>query len=339
MSRIRPVPPDQAGPPSGAHAVKAVAHVHSEWSDDASWPLSRIAATFSRRGCRVVLMSEHSRGFTDAEWDDYRQACADASTDRVVLVPGIEYGDEDNVVHIPVWGQAPFFGDALQIGDLLKQATAAGGTAVWAHPWRRAAWQRCEPSWWDYLGAVEVWNRKYHGIAPNPDSLALARQHTAAQFVALDPHTRRQLFPLSLSCRCRVRPPAGRCPTVIRCTARCTTAASPPGRSGWHSAGPPQGPPRRPCACWREPGRQPHAWWPDPGARVSPPRPGPRRLQFRAAWSRSPAGGCRGGCAAPGIPGCPPPGPPHGPGSAGTSRGGPDRGRSSPSAPPATVRS
>ena len=28
------------------HTVRAAAHVHSEWSDDASWPLSRIAATF-----------------------------------------------------------------------------------------------------------------------------------------------------------------------------------------------------------------------------------------------------------------------------------------------------
>jgi hypothetical protein len=192
MSGIRPAPPGRGD------ALKAVAHVHSEWSDDASWPLSRIAATFARRGYRVVLMSEHSRGFTAAKWDDYRQACADASTDRVRLVPGIEYGDEDNVVHIPVWGQVPFFGDAPQIGSLLKQATEAGGTAVWAHPWRRAAWQRCEPSWWEHLGAVEVWNRKYDGIAPNRDSLALARQHDAAQFVALDLHTRHQLFPLSL---------------------------------------------------------------------------------------------------------------------------------------------
>lgn len=193
MSRTPPVPP------GAAQAVKAVAHVHSEWSDDASWPLSRIAATFSRRGYHVVLMSEHSRGFTAAKWDDYRQACADASTDRIRLVPGIEYGDEDNVVHIPVWGPVPFFGDAPQIADLLKQATTAGGTAVWAHPWRRAAWQRCEPSWWDYLGAVEVWNRKYDGIAPNRDSLALAGEHTAARFVSLDLHTRRQLFPLSMS--------------------------------------------------------------------------------------------------------------------------------------------
>ena len=68
MSGIRPEPPGRG------RAVKAVAHVHSEWSDDASWPLSRIAATFSRRGYHVVLMSEHSRGFTAAKWDDYRQA-------------------------------------------------------------------------------------------------------------------------------------------------------------------------------------------------------------------------------------------------------------------------
>jgi hypothetical protein len=193
MSQVQPTPLGH-----GRRQVKAVAHVHSEWSDDATWPLSRIAATFARRGCQVVLMSEHSRGFTAAKWDDYRQACADASTDRVLLVPGIEYGDEDDVIHIPVWGQVPFFGDAPPTGDLLKKAADAGGTAVWAHPWRRAAWQRCDPAWWEYLGAVEVWNRKYDGIAPNRDSLGLARQNGVAPFVALDLHSRRQLFPLSL---------------------------------------------------------------------------------------------------------------------------------------------
>jgi hypothetical protein len=193
MSQVHPAPPGHGG-----RQVKAVAHVHSEWSDDGTWPLRRIAATFSRRGCQVVLMSEHSRGFTAAKWDDYRQACADASTDRVLLVPGIEYGDEDDVVHIPVWGQVPFFGDTPPTRDLLKQVADAGGTAVWAHPWRRAAWQRCDPAWWEDLGAVEVWNRKYDGIAPNRDSLGLARQNGAAPFVALDLHTRRQLFPLSL---------------------------------------------------------------------------------------------------------------------------------------------
>ena len=46
------------------HTARAVAHVHSQWSYDASWSLSRIAAVFSRMHYSVVLMSEHSRGFT-----------------------------------------------------------------------------------------------------------------------------------------------------------------------------------------------------------------------------------------------------------------------------------
>ncbi len=174
------------------------AHVHSEWSDDASWPLSRIAATFGRCGYNVVLMSEHSRGFSAAKWQEYIEACATASGRRVTLVPGIEYGDTDDVVHIPVWGRLPFFGEAPRIGDLLAQVTEADGTAVWAHPWRRDAWQRLEPSWCQHLRGVEVWNRKYDGIAPNPRSLELSRGEGMPALVALDFHTRRQLFPLSL---------------------------------------------------------------------------------------------------------------------------------------------
>jgi hypothetical protein len=181
-----------------ARAVRAAAHVHSEWSDDASWPLGRIAAAFGRRGYRVVLMCEHSRGFTAAKWHEYVQACEAASSRRVTLVPGIEYGDGDDVVHIPVWGRVPFFGEAPRTGALLGAVSEAGGTAVWAHPWRRDAWQRFDPSWSRYLSAVEVWNRKYDGIAPSRRSLELSRRAGTRPFVSLDFHTRRQLFPLSL---------------------------------------------------------------------------------------------------------------------------------------------
>ena len=179
--------------------VRVVAHVHSEWSDDASWPLSRIAATFGRRGYSVVLMSEHSRGFTSAKWLEYMDACEKAGNGRVTLVPGIEYGDEDDVVHIPVWGRVPFFGEAPRTGALLAEVSQVGGTAVWAHPWRRAAWKRFDPAWSEHLGAVEVWNRKYDGIAPNRKSLEHSRREGAPRFVSLDFHGRRQLFPLSLA--------------------------------------------------------------------------------------------------------------------------------------------
>jgi hypothetical protein len=147
----------------------------------------------------VVLMSEHSRGFTPSKWQEYIEACAAASSQRVTLVPGIEYGDEDDVVHIPVWGRVPFFGDAPSIGELLPQVREAGGTAVWAHPWRRDAWRRFDPSWCRYLGAIEVWNRKYDGIAPNRRSLDLSRRLGSQTFVSLDLHTGRQLFPLSIA--------------------------------------------------------------------------------------------------------------------------------------------
>jgi hypothetical protein len=146
-------------------------------------------------------MSEHSRGFSAAKWHEYVEACQAASTSRVTLVPGIEYGDADDVVHIPVWGQVPFFGEAPPVSALLADVTEAGGTAVWAHPWRKDAWRRFDPSWSQHLGAIEVWNRKYDGIAPNRRSVDLSRREGTRPFVALDFHNRRQLFPLSLALR------------------------------------------------------------------------------------------------------------------------------------------
>jgi hypothetical protein len=181
-------------------AVRAAVHVHSSWSDDGSRSLPQIAATFGRLGYDVVLMSEHSRGFSPAKWDDYNAACAAASTRRVRLVPGIEYGDADDVVHIPAWGAAlPFFGDGLPIGELLAAVTGSGGAAMWAHPFRKGAYRRFEPAWLGHLIAVEVWNRKYDGIAPRREAVALARRERLRPAVALDYHTTRQLFPLSLT--------------------------------------------------------------------------------------------------------------------------------------------
>jgi hypothetical protein len=123
--------------------------------------------------------------------------CAAASDERVTLVPGIEYGDDD--VHVPVWGRVPFFGDTLRIGDLLQQVSQLHGTAVWAHSWRRDAWRRFDPSWQEHLAAIEVGNRKYDGVAPNRRSVELSECMEAQAFVSLDFHTRRQLFVHSLA--------------------------------------------------------------------------------------------------------------------------------------------
>jgi predicted metal-dependent phosphoesterase TrpH len=181
--------------------VRAAAHVHSEWSHDASWTLPEIAAAFTKRRYDVVLLSEHSGHFAAADWDGYVAACAAASTDKILLVPGIEYNDEDNVVHVPVWGDLPFFGQQPDIATLLGKVHAEDGISVIAHPWRHDAWKRYDPAWAQHLTALEVWNRKYDGLAPSRSAVELARRDGLREFVSLDFHTSRQFFPLAMALR------------------------------------------------------------------------------------------------------------------------------------------
>ena len=84
--------------------VRVAAHVHSSWSLCAEWSLADIALAFQRRRYDVVLMSEHDRGFDQQRWTEYQKACVAASADDIILIPGIEYEDADNVVHTPSVG-------------------------------------------------------------------------------------------------------------------------------------------------------------------------------------------------------------------------------------------
>jgi hypothetical protein len=145
-------------------------------------------------------MSEHDRSFDEGTWTEYRLACEEASTDGILLVPGIEYEDSDGVVHTPVWGDnVPFFGIGRPTLELLRCARAENAVAVLAHPWRRDAISRYQPEWGPLLNAIEIWNRKYDGIAPGRQLKQFADQEGIDPFVSLDFHTSRQFFPLAMS--------------------------------------------------------------------------------------------------------------------------------------------
>lgn len=177
--------------------IKAACHIHSEWSYDGKWPLPKLATEFERRGYRVLLMTEHDRGFSQDRLLEYREACAQASTERVLIVPGIEYSDADNVVHILVWGAIPFLGEALPTAELLEKVKDAGGIAVMAHPSRKEAWKRFESHWISKLLGIEIWNRKTDGWAPSKSAVPLMHETSLVPFVGLDFHSRRQFFPLA----------------------------------------------------------------------------------------------------------------------------------------------
>jgi hypothetical protein len=145
------------------------------------------------------MMTEHDRGFTAGRLDEYRRACAQASSDKILVVPGIEYSDAANRVHVLVWGPVPFLGEGLPTSEMLEAVKAAQGVAVLAHPSRKNAWQCFAPQWAGRLLGIEVWNRKYDGWAPSETAPELMAQADAIPFVGLDFHTQRQSFPLAMA--------------------------------------------------------------------------------------------------------------------------------------------
>ena len=114
--------------------LRAAVHVHSDWSDDGQWSLGDLAREFARRRYGAVLLAEHDRGWDENRWSRYRQACRASSTPDCLLVPGIEYGDADNVVHVVVWGDIPFLGAGKPTVEVLRAAKADGAVCVLAHP-------------------------------------------------------------------------------------------------------------------------------------------------------------------------------------------------------------
>lgn len=176
----------------------ATCHVHSTWSYDGSWSLEALSEKFRHGGCSVVMMTEHDRGFTKQRLHEYREACARASSNGILLLPGIEYSDAANRVHVLVWGPVPFLGEALPTTEMLDKVQAAGGVAVLAHPSRKDVWRSFDSAWAPGLLGIETWNRKYDGWAPSQTAPALLRDTGAIPFVGLDFHTERQSFPLKM---------------------------------------------------------------------------------------------------------------------------------------------
>ncbi|MGH2975511.1 MAG: PHP domain-containing protein [Solirubrobacterales bacterium] len=181
--------------------IRAATHIHSDWSYDGSWALEDLAAELKQRGYGAMLTAEHDRGFNQERWRAYGEACAAATaTAGIIVVPGIEYSDAENAVHVPVWGaDLPFLGEGRRTDDLIEEVAEAGAAAMLAHPGRRDAWRRVGRRSLERLVGIEAWNRKYDGWAPGRLASELcASNEGLTPFFGLDFHTRRQFFPLAM---------------------------------------------------------------------------------------------------------------------------------------------
>jgi hypothetical protein len=122
----------------------------------------------------------------------------EASSERMLILPGIEYSDAANMVHVLVWGPVPFLGEGIPTIDILKGVKASNGVAVLAHPSRREAWRLVECAWGEYLLGIEIWNRKTDGWAPSTAASRLVERASVVPFVGMDFHDLNQLFPLTM---------------------------------------------------------------------------------------------------------------------------------------------
>lgn len=185
--------------------MRVVLHAHSTWSYDGRWALPRIARVYGMLGVDAVMMSEHDTGFDPDRFGAYRAACADASTARCTLIPGIEYSSPDNDIHMLTWGLDHFLSEHAPVSETLSRVSEAGGAAIFAHPVRRDAFAAFDPAWVPYLSGIELWNRKSDGVTWGRAAETLIAQTGLPATVGQDFHRARHIYPLTM----KVDPPKG----------------------------------------------------------------------------------------------------------------------------------
>jgi predicted metal-dependent phosphoesterase TrpH len=189
---------ESVSPKLGRLAVRVAFHVHSDWSYDGHWSIPELVSFFRSRGFQGIMLTEHDRGFTEARRQKHRDLCAAESSEDFMVVPGIEYSDESNRIHMLTFGRIQFLGENRPTLDLLRNVKAEGGVAVFAHPRRKEAWADFSPEWESLLAGIEVWNRKTDGWAPGEKAVELVQRTGLPGFCGMDFHGQKQYFPLAM---------------------------------------------------------------------------------------------------------------------------------------------
>jgi len=154
--------------------TRVLAHAHTNWSHDSSLTIADWVDIAGERQCGAVLLTEHEEtGWTAERYRDYVEACAEASTRTVQIVPGIELNHEG--FHVLCYGLQHFASRPSSLSDLGRWVNDQGCWLCLAHP-GKYGWKYPQ----DLLNAVqavEVWNSKwiYDGpLGPHPATMALA---------------------------------------------------------------------------------------------------------------------------------------------------------------------
>jgi predicted metal-dependent phosphoesterase TrpH len=188
--------------------MRGIIHVHSDYSYDCTVALSDVQKMAVKCGLSFVVQTEHSNHMTGDDYVRYREQARSLCSPDFLMVPGIEYASENNVIHILTFGIDEFWEDLRlfpmsQTVELLSRVRQKGGIALLAHPERADCIARLPPGALDALDGIEVWNGKTDRLGPSPRALAVLDDYRARGIrkiatAGLDLHKPSQYMPVGL---------------------------------------------------------------------------------------------------------------------------------------------
>jgi hypothetical protein len=171
--------------------MKALLHVHSDYSYDGKPSLEDLAAWGAMRGLGAIFLSEHTNDFGREKMSRFVAHCDGLAGELCRLVPGLEF---------PVRGGFHLLGFSIRAFEPIVDPVSAvrfihdqGGLAVLAHPARyKGAWP--DDAMLAELDGIEIWNARYDGrFVPSERVLAaseavITRQPHLSRYCGQDLH-------------------------------------------------------------------------------------------------------------------------------------------------------
>ena len=140
--------------------VRAVMHVHTEWSHDGKDSLSEVADFAARERLRWVFLTDHAEDFDEIRFRDYVKASGSASTPMNTLIPGLEFRFEGYPgLHLLALGLRQWITPKTP-EDFCELAGNHAGLLVMAHPILTK--YRAPDTVLAGIHAIEVWNAQYN---------------------------------------------------------------------------------------------------------------------------------------------------------------------------------
>lgn len=139
--------------------LKGALHVHSTLSHDGTLSIAELADWYKSRRYNFVALGEHSQDMDAEKISRMKQECAERSSDKFLMVPGLEYSCRGGI-HLFALGSTLEIPETDPV-SVARQAREKGAFVIFAHP-SRLKWN-CPAEAVKAVNAAEFWNVGYDG--------------------------------------------------------------------------------------------------------------------------------------------------------------------------------